>query len=158
MRRGAIFFIRMLATGFFTGNIRRGGGTVASLLACGVWVALSGSRLYPILPLFFILVGIPVSGHAQRFIFFSKDSPEIVIDEIAGMLVALVSFRFTLTAAGVVYLAAGFFLFRLFDILKPQPISSAQKLQGGVGIMADDLIAAIFTNALLQIVRYFFFA
>ncbi len=148
----------MLATGFFTGTVRRGGGTAASLLACGVWAAVSGSRLYPLLPLFFVLVGIPISGYAQRFIFFTQDSPEIVIDEIAGMLVALVSFRFTLSTAGAVYLAAGFFLFRLFDILKPQPISTAQKLPGGAGIMADDVLAAMFTNALLQIVRYSFFS
>ncbi len=147
----------MLATGFFTGRVRRGGGTVASLFACAVWATVSGSRLYPILPIFFIFVGVPIAGYAERFIFFSEDSPEIVIDEIAGMLTALLSFQFTFSEAGAVYLVAGFTLFRVFDIFKPPPISAAQKLPGGLGIMADDLLAAVYTNILLQIVRYFFF-
>ncbi len=156
MHRGTKFFIRMLATGFFTGAVRRGGGTTASLFACAIWVVLSGSYLYPILPLFFMLIGIPIAGYAERYIFLKKDAPEIVIDEIAGMLAAMLSFRFTPDVAGAVYLAAGFILFRLFDIFKPPPINAVQKLPGGAGIMADDLLAAVFTNALLQIVRYLF--
>jgi phosphatidylglycerophosphatase A len=105
----------------------------------------------------FVFLGFTITGHAERKIFNEKDSSKIVIDEMAGMLVSFISFRFTLNAEGALYLAAGFILFRVFDIFKPVPIRSFEKLDGGVGIMMDDLVSGALANGILQIVRILFF-
>lgn len=92
------------------------------------------------------LIGIRAAGEADR-ILGTKDGPSIVIDEIAGFLLAMFLVPF---AWG--HVAAGFILFRFFDILKPWPINGLQRLPGGIGVMLDDLGAAVYTNVVLQIV------
>jgi phosphatidylglycerophosphatase A len=75
-----------------------------------------------------------------------KDSSEIVIDEIVAMM--LVSF---LLPAAPGWWAAGFLVFRFFDISKPPPIRALEKLPGGWGVMVDDLLAAGYTVGLLRL-------
>jgi phosphatidylglycerophosphatase A len=72
-------------------------------------------------------------------------------DEVVGMMVALIG----LPHHGIIYLSA-FFLFRFFDIIKPQPANASQKLPGGWGVMSDDVIAGVYTNVLLQILIILF--
>lgn len=75
------------------------------------------------------------------------DHPGIVWDEMVGFLLAMVAMP--RTAAWVL---AGFVLFRLFDIIKPWPIAWVDKhIHGGLGIMLDDILAAIFTAVILQL-------
>lgn len=79
----------------------------------------------------------------------AHDHRRIVVDEIAGMLVTLFSFPASAPA-----LVAGFFIFRFFDIVKPFPIRRIDlgwKSAGGV--MADDLLAGVYANLTLQLVR-----
>jgi phosphatidylglycerophosphatase A len=75
-----------------------------------------------------------------------------VIDEVAGMIVTylLIPFPEALLPRLAV-LGAGFVLFRIFDILKPYPIDRMQNLPGGRGIMADDLMAGLYSNIALQL-------
>jgi len=146
--------VKLLASGFFIGYVPRGGGTLASLVACCVWLFLSGKSYYPFLPLFFTVMGFLISGYAQRSVFKEHDSSKIVIDEIAGMFVTYLSFSFSLSLEGVLYLAAGFILFRFFDIVKPFPVKLLQRLNGGAGIMLDDLASAVIANGLLQLIRF----
>ncbi len=73
------------------------------------------------------------------------DPGEVVADEAAGFMAAL--YMLPLSWA---YLAAGFLLFRVFDILKPWPVRRAERLQGGAGVVADDLLAGIYTNLALR--------
>lgn len=81
-----------------------------------------------------------------------KDPGCIVVDEIAGMVVSLVGLQFTLTTA-----VFGFICFRILDILKPFPIRILDKqIPGGVGVVADDVVAGIFTNLLLRLILYIF--
>ena len=99
---------------------------IAAVTAAGTWAAGICGRLYE-----------------------KADDGRIVIDEIAGMLVTLISFP----ATGP-WLLAGFFVFRFFDILKPFPIRSIdQKWKHAGGVMADDLLAGIYANITLQILR-----
>ena len=79
----------------------------------------------------------------------AKDPPSVVIDEAAGMMIGLA----TLPATWSAYLA-GFLLFRILDIFKPWPIRRLERLPGGVGIMADDLLAGLITNLLLRLARF----
>ena len=79
-----------------------------------------------------------------------KDPGCIVIDEIAGMLVALVGLPFNFFTVAV-----GFVFFRLLDIFKPFPIRYLErKIPGGAGIVIDDLVAGIIANITLRIIVY----
>jgi phosphatidylglycerophosphatase A len=151
------YIVRLLSSGFFCGYLRGARGTYASLLACGIWVFLSTKPYYPILVGCFVCLGFMITGYAERKIFNEKDSSKIVIDEMSGMLVSLISFRFMLNAEGILYLTSGFIFFRFFDILKPVPVRSFQRLNGGLGIMSDDLVSGALTNGILQLVRVLFF-
>jgi phosphatidylglycerophosphatase A len=75
-----------------------------------------------------------------------KDPSVVVVDELAGMLLAV--YLLPLSWFG---LAVGFVLFRLFDIVKPYPCRQAERLSGGIGIMTDDLIAGVYTHVLLRL-------
>ena len=75
----------------------------------------------------------------------SKDHSAIVIDEVAGMFVAL-----SFVSYGVITYISAFLIFRLFDIWKPWPISWAdQNVKGGLGILLDDLIAGLFAGGII---------
>ena len=124
----------------------------------GSGVAFLVATIYPArhLPLFALLiVAVTLLGtwaadrYARRK--GETDPSEVVIDEVAGMWIA----QFGLEPS----LALGSFLvFRILDIVKPFPIRQAEALPGGVGIMADDLLAGIATNAILRFFSWFFLA
>jgi phosphatidylglycerophosphatase A len=82
---------------------------------------------------------------AERF-FGGIDPGPVVIDEVLGMLVTL-----AFIPAGWVAVIAGFFLFRIFDIIKPFPARSLERLHGGLGVMADDAMAAVYANLSLRL-------
>jgi len=83
-------------------------------------------------------VGIWASNGATRH-FNHKDPGHVVIDEVAGQLLTLF-----LTAAALPGAIVGFFVFRLLDIIKPWPANRFEALPGGLGIMADDLMAGVY--------------
>jgi len=91
------------------------------------------------------LGGIAAAGMAERH-FGVHDPSEVVIDEVAGFLLTML-----LIPPSVVTVAAGFLLFRIFDIVKPWPAGPAERLGGGTGIMADDLVCGLYANALLHL-------
>lgn len=151
------FIAKLFSSGFFIGYIPRGSGTVASVVACIIWLLLSDKGYYPILPLFFTVMGFVVSGYAERIVFREPDSSKIVIDEIAGILLTYVTFSFSWNLEGFLYLGAGFLFFRLLDVYKPIPISLMEKIGGGAGIMLDDVLSAVIANGLLQLIRLILF-
>lgn len=80
-----------------------------------------------------------------------QDPPEVVIDEVAGQTLTL---AFVPMPLSIVWVTAGFALFRLFDIWKPWPVSLAERrLPGGLGIMADDIVAAVYAGLVLTAAR-----
>ena len=91
-------------------------------------------------------------ANAAEKILRKNDPGCIVIDEIAGMVVTLIGLPFNLTTALI-----GFIIFRFFDILKPFPIRTLDKhLSGGIGVVADDVVAGIFSNVIVRILLYYF--
>jgi len=85
-----------------------------------------------------------------------RDDPsECVIDELAGQWLACAGICFTPIYPSVAAFALAFLLFRLFDILKPWPISAAEKLPGGMGVMADDMLAGLAAGIIAGAVHYF---
>ncbi len=138
-----------LASGFLAGFIPRVPGTAGTLvgLAC-YWLFLC--RIPPLGYLFvlllFVFLGSLLCGKAERYL-GKTDAAPIVWDELVGYL-ASVAFL----PSGTWTLWGGFLLFRLFDILKPPPIRRIQSLKGGWGVMADDLIAALYANIVLRLI------
>jgi len=127
-------------------------------LAPGTWGTLAGAMFIALLKpsaplhalLIFVFTGLGAySAHEAEKAIGMKDSSHIVIDEFAGYLLASLSFPQDLR-----YIIASFILFRLFDILKPPPVKFFDR-PGGVGIMADDIIAGIMANIVLQLWRVF---
>jgi phosphatidylglycerophosphatase A len=83
------------------------------------------------------------------------DARPIVIDEVAGMLVGALGLRHPPGAAGLAEVLLLFGLFRVFDVLKPWPVHSAQRLPGGFGVVVDDLLAGAYTAGALWLLSGF---
>jgi phosphatidylglycerophosphatase A len=100
--------------------------------------------------LFFVAVtlGGTWAAHRAERLLGGKDPGAIVIDEVAGMTLAVLAFPLTPTL-----LAVGFVLFRLFDVVKPFPARASQRLPGGAGVMVDDLIAGLYALGALALLR-----
>lgn len=143
--------ILFLATGAYSGYAPVASGTVGSLVALPLLLLFA--QLLPISPLLqfvllilFIGCACWVAGAAERYL-GDHDSGKIVIDEIAGMLTAGVLLEMTPPR-----LIVAFFLFRLFDILKPPPARYFdQRVSGGAGVVLDDVCAGIYTNLLMRV-------
>jgi len=93
-------------------------------------------------------VGTWAAGVAARH-FGREDPGQVVVDEVAGQLVTLVA-----TGVGAAGTVLGFFVFRALDIVKPWPANRFERFPGGVGIMADDLMAGVYGNIVLQIAAH----
>lgn len=122
-------------------------GTAVGVLLYLLWVRHLTPAAYALVCVVLALIGTWIADQAEAFL-GGKDHPTIVIDEIAGYLVSLF-----LLPPGWGYVVAGFFLFRLFDIIKPWPLRRLQDLHGGPGVMLDDIGAGIYTNLALQLAR-----
>ena len=141
-------FLKYVATLGFIGYIPFAPGTFGSLVACALFILMRPSVfLHVTILLFIIPLGI-ISSHYAEILLKVKDSRHIVIDEFCGYFIAVL-----FLPLNAFYIIAAFFLFRFFDILKPFPIRTAEHFRGGLGIMADDIAAALFTNVILQIAR-----
>jgi phosphatidylglycerophosphatase A len=101
-------------------------GLIVALFAVGVWAATT----------------------AERF-FGGIDPGPVVIDEVVGMLITL-----AFIPVGPSGAAAGFVLFRIFDVIKPYPAGRLERLHGGLGVMADDAMAAVYANIALRAVMW----
>lgn len=131
---------KFLATGAYIGHLSGAPGTLGSLEGVLIVVALrgKGAPLYLVVLAAVVILGIWASGIAERD-YGVIDDRRIVIDEIAGLLLAMLLLPVTFRT-----LALGFVLFRVYDIWKP--VSRLEKLPGGFGIMADDLLAGLMAN------------
>jgi phosphatidylglycerophosphatase A len=144
------YFILLLATGFGVGYSPIAPGTLGTLIAIPVYYFLSTipSPLYEITLIAFLFLSVWISENAEIF-FGKKDDTRIVIDEMIGFLIAMLWVPKTTR-----FIIIGFFLFRFFDILKPFPIRGLEKrLKGGFGVVLDDVLAGVYANIILEIVR-----
>jgi phosphatidylglycerophosphatase A len=145
--------IVLLATGFGSGLIKVTPGTFGSLVALVLVVLFKefGSFVYNAFTFVISITSIWICDVASKH-FDNKDPKEIVLDEIVGIFICFLFIEPTNTN-----LLLGFILFRFFDIVKPYPINLIdKKTTGGFGIMADDVIAAVFTLILLHLYVFLF--
>ena len=146
----------LIATFFGAGRLRPAPGTWGSLATALLWWLLAShlpppARLPVILVLIVIVVaiGIPAATLEERGC-GKHDPGHVVIDEVAGQLVTFIACPIVWQA-----LLAGFILFRAFDIVKPPPVRSLEKLPEGTGIMVDDLGAGVYALIVLQLLLHF---
>jgi len=134
--------VHWLACGLGAGTLPHAPGTYGSLVAIPVYFLLLplASWAYGLTVVLLFALGVWLCGRTARD-FGVPDHPAIVWDEIVGMLIALAP---AAAAGGWAWVAAGFLLFRLFDIWKPFPIRWLdRRVHGGLGIMLDDVAAGV---------------
>ncbi|MDD5259751.1 MAG: phosphatidylglycerophosphatase A [bacterium] len=140
---------KLLATCFCLGYIPVAPGTFGGgLLGVGIYLLIAQNNFINLaVTLAVTVIAIWSSGQAET-LFGKKDDQRIVIDETAGMLVAML----WLPDTSLLYLGLGFAVFRVMDIVKPLGIRKLHDLKGGWGIVADDIAAGLVTNIILRIV------
>jgi len=143
---------RLLATGLYTGYSPVAPGTAGSVVGVLIFWLLPAERfmLFAVVLGLLFIFGIWSAGQIEQWS-NSKDNPIIVIDEIVGMLLTL-----TMMQKSFKWVAIGFILFRLFDIIKPYPARAMEKLPRGYGVMMDDVIAGIYALVCLRGLHYLF--
>jgi phosphatidylglycerophosphatase A len=135
----------LVATFFGVGYVPIAPGTFGSAAGLLLWWILSASPTAQALAIVAIFAVGSWSGSVAERHFGRTDPGQVVIDEVMGMLVTL--FMNPVGWRGAV---AGFFLFRIFDVIKPYPSNRLERLHGGVGVMADDGMAAVYANLVLR--------
>ena len=144
MTRLAVFLATAAYCGYFPiapGTVGSAAGLVVYLL---VWWTHSPIVEAGLIVLTFA-AGNWAATHAERY-FGGIDPGPVVIDEVLGMLVTLAFIPVGWSGA-----LAGFFIFRVFDVIKPYPANRLEKFHGGFGIMADDAMAGIYANLTLRL-------
>ena len=146
----------LLATFFGIGRMRIGPGTWASAATVVLWAALARglapSLRTPVaigLAVVVTLIGIPGATQVARGSGI-KDPQFVVIDEVAGQLVALIAVPLAWKS-----FLAGFILFRVFDIVKPPPVRQLEALPEGAGIVLDDVAAGLYALGVVHLFLHF---
>ncbi|HEY3187688.1 MAG TPA: phosphatidylglycerophosphatase A [Solirubrobacteraceae bacterium] len=123
-------------------------GTVASaVVAVALWLLQLSPGVLALLLVAVTVLGTWAADAAERAL-GGKDPGVIVVDEVAGMMLAVLAVPPT-----AVVIVVAFFLFRVFDVLKPFPANASQRLRGGLGVMVDDLIAGFYALVLVILAR-----
>ena len=135
----------LLATAVGIGYAPVAPGTFGSMAGLVLWAFVPADPMFQALAVAVLFVaGAWSAGAAERH-FNRADPGPVVIDEVMGMLITLF-----MNPVGWVGALVGFLLFRLFDVVKPYPANRLERLPGGVGVMADDAMAAVYANVALR--------
>jgi len=138
-----------IATVFGVGYAPIAPGTFGSAAGLLVWWLLPTSPLVQAVAIIVLFAAGSWGAHVAERHFGRTDPGQVVVDEVMGMLITL-----WLNPVGWGGALAGFFLFRVFDVIKPYPADRLEQLHGGVGVMADDAMAAVYANLALRLVLY----
>ena len=121
-------------------------GTFGSAVGLVLWWLLPHATIVHASAIILLFVlGCWTGSVAERH-FGRTDPGQVVIDEVVGMLITML-----LNPVGWKSGIAGFLLFRVMDVIKPFPSNRLERLHGGVGVMADDAMAAVYANAVLRL-------
>lgn len=145
-------FALAIATGLGAGLIPFAPGTFGAALGVGLFIGLASlpGWLWLMTGVGLCALGVWASTLAEAW-FQREDDGRIVIDEVAGQVIALTPLLFFRPASFLSGLVTGFVAFRVFDIWKPGPVRWAEGFHGGVGVMADDIVAGILAAAVLVV-------
>lgn len=139
-------FNRLIATFFFIGYLPLAPGSAASL--AGVMLAIifyDNTFVYGTFFLLVTILGFLTTGDVEKTL-NKKDPGCIVIDEVSGVMIA-----FWMLPLTVPVVITAFFVFRAFDMFKIYPANKFESMNGGVGIMMDDIVAGLYTNVIMHL-------
>jgi phosphatidylglycerophosphatase A len=144
----------IIGTGFGSGFWPWGPGTAGALLATIVWLGLScvmpSYTMLITLSLCVIFMAIGTCAIKQLTPFWGDDPARVVIDEIVGVWIPLL----VAPIGNIWYALAAFLLFRFFDIVKPLGIRNLDRRVGAFWVMADDILAGIYSGVLIAAYRW----
>jgi phosphatidylglycerophosphatase A len=138
----------LTATAGYAGHFPVAPGTAGSAVGLLLFylIRLAGGGVIEAIAIVAVFVaGVWAAGVAER-VYGREDPGAVVIDEVLGMLVTLAFLPVSLTGALV-----GFFAFRVMDVVKPWPARSLERLHGGLGVMADDAMAAVYAYLVVRL-------
>lgn len=142
---------KFIGSGLYTGFIPLASGTFASLAALAIYFIPYFEKLYIILPaiLIFTFWGIKLGTKFEAL--YGKDPAECTIDEVVGMWITLLFLPKNILLALIAFL-----VWRTLDIIKPFPARRSESLKGGLGIMMDDIISAIYSLIIVHLILVIF--
>ncbi len=140
------FFERLFGSGFFTGYIPLASGTFGSAAALFIYWIPGFENPYILIPavIIFTFYGIYVGTKFEKL--YGKDPSQCTIDEVVGMWISLLFLPKSYLISGI-----AFFVWRILDIVKPFPARRLEKIEGGLGIMADDVAAGIYSLIIMHV-------
>jgi phosphatidylglycerophosphatase A len=142
--------LTVIAVWFGSGLSRAAPGTAGTLAGLPVILIAGCFGLFVKGVLLAVLICVAVwSSDFYRRRSGVEDPPEVVVDEVVGFFTAVAFWKPSWSL-----LLTGFFLFRFFDIVKPFPVGLAERLPGGVGIVADDLAAGLYSALCLGVLFF----
>ncbi len=152
MQRAIDFMARLVATGLGSGHSPFAPGTVGSAVALLLFwpIAYAPWTTQLTACAIAIVLGTAAAGRVAKSV-GKKDPGIVVVDEVAGQWITLLTQPLTVPVA-----LAGFLLFRFFDVVKPWPARELERLPGGLGIVADDVAAGIYAHLALRVVLLVF--
>lgn len=140
------FITKCIGSGFFTGYAPAASGTVGSIVAAAFFFIPNFTSLYSIIPATVILFIIGGFAAEKMEKVYGQDPSVVTVDEFVGMWLSMWFIPVT-----YLNVALAFIIFRILDILKPYPAGEFDKRTGGWNIMLDDVVAGMYTNAILQV-------
>jgi phosphatidylglycerophosphatase A len=141
------FLVKAFASGLFSGYSPVASGTVGSIVGLAVYFIPGFEQPYYIMPACVIVFLAGIKAGDIMELYYGHDPAEVTIDEVLGMW-----FTLFLLPKSIVVAVAGFFVFRVLDIVKPFPAKKFDTAKGGFGIMMDDVICAFYSNLILHII------
>ena len=146
------FIEKLLGSGFYTGYIPFASGTFGSLAALFIYYIPGFERSFILIPviIIFIFYGIYVGSKFEKL--YGKDPAECTIDEVVGMWITLL-----FLPKKIIFSLIAFFIWRIFDIIKPYPARQLEILNGGLGIMIDDVVAGLYSLIVVHLIVTIFF-
>lgn len=149
--RSGLDYVALAISTWGVGFLPVAPGTFGSLVGVGVFLLL-GSVVPQIIAIVAITwAGIWAASRTERILRL-KDPGKVVVDEVAGQMISLLPLSL-FAAPGRMGIIVSFILFRLFDIFKPYPARRFERLRGGLGIMADDLVAGVYAALVLSLLN-----
>ena len=150
-------FLAQLATLGPIGRYLPAPGTAGSVFALitGFFLAKNGFVILLVALLLITILGV-FAANAYSQLTNTDDASEVIIDEVAGQWLVLLCIPPNIDSA-LLWYGAGFILFRIFDILKPWPVSVAESLPGGTGVMADDVVSGTLAGMVLLMAQLFIY-
>jgi phosphatidylglycerophosphatase A len=146
LEKGVVpLFSLAVATVFGIGYVPFAPGTFGSAAGLLLWMVLPGSAIVQAAVIVSLFVLGSSAGNAAERYYGRTDPRHVVIDEVMGMLITLF-----LNPVGLKGAFVGFLFFRVTDVVKPYPANRLERLPGGVGVMADDAMAALYANLALR--------